>query len=174
MTTESLITRTPENTSFLQTTKYTFFIPELSFAKYFCQSVSLPGVATSAVKVETPFTATFRHGDKLVFEPFAIRVLIDEDLRVWEETLNWLTSLTKPTEFAQYNKRNSVLKELYYDGVLTINTNSNQPNIRVKFKNVHPVSLSGINFDNKNTADQVATCDISFRYDYFEIDRLTS
>lgn len=174
MTTESLLTRIPDNTSFLQTTKYTFFIPDLPFAKYFCQRVSLPGVNTSAVKVETPFVATFRHGDKLAFDPFSVTILIDEDLRVWEETLNWLRSLTKPTDFAQYGKRDqSTLKELYHDGVLTINTNSNMPNIRIKFRNVHPVALSGIVFDNKNDATVIPTCDISFRYDYFEIDRLT-
>lgn len=172
MTTESLLTRIPDNTSFLQTTKYTFFIPELPFAKYFCQSVNLPGVSTSPVSVETPFVNTFRHGDKLVFEPLAMTILIDEDLRVWEESLNWLRSLTKPTDFREYSRRGSALKELYYDAVLTINTNSNMPNIRVKFKHVHPISLSGIKFSVADTAAITPTADIAFRYDSFEFDRL--
>lgn len=172
MTAESLITRIPSNTSFLQTTKYTFFIPELPFARYFCQSITLPGVATSPVPVETPFVKTYRHGDKLVFDPLAMTVLIDEDLRVWEETLNWLRALTKPSEFREYSRRGSVLKELYYDGILTINTNSNMPNIRVKFKHVHPVSVSGIRFSVTDSAETTPTAEIAFRYDSFELDRL--
>lgn len=172
MTNSSLLTKIPENTSILQPTKFTFVIPELPFARYFCQTVSLPGVSTSAVTIETPFSATYRHGDKLVFESFSINAIVDEDLRVWEETYNWLVSMTKPTNFREYKKRAGIPADIYYDGLLTINTNANNPNIRVKFKNVHPTSLGSIQFNTADNAETIPTADISFRYDYFEIERV--
>jgi hypothetical protein len=173
MTTQSNLTSTPDNTSILQPTKYTFIIPDLPFARYFCQTVSLPGVSTSAVTVPTPFSETYRHGDKLIYENFSINAIIDEDIRVWEETYNWLVSMTFPERFSQYRKRNFNQKsDIYYDGVLTINTNSNLPNIRVKFFNCHPTNLGSIQFSTSENAQTIPTADITFRYDRFVIERI--
>lgn len=172
MTQESTLTRIPENTSFLQTTKYTFVIPELPFARYFCQTVTLPGVSTSPVEQPNLYAAIYRHGDTLRYEEFSLICLIDEDLQIWEETYNWLVSLTSPQRFTQYGKRKGRPFEKYYDGVLTINTNANIPNMRIKFTNVHPIALGGITFNTADSAENTPTCDIAFRYDWLEIERL--
>lgn len=172
MSNESLISKVPENVNILQPTKYTFIIPDLPFAKYFCQTVNLPGVSTSPVTIPTPFTDTYRHGDTLAFESFSINAIVDEDLRVWEETYKWLVSLTKPTKFEEYRNRKNTSNRIYYDGFLTINTNANNPNLRIKFKDVHPVSLGGIQFSTTENAETIPTADVTFRYDYFEIERL--
>lgn len=172
MTTQSLLTRIPENTSFIQSAKFTFVFPKLPFLRYYCQAVQLPGVSTSAVQISNPFADTYRNGDKLVYEPFTITCLLDEDIRVWEETYDWLTAMTKPQNFEQYGRFFEGRKLPYYDGVLTINTNSNINNIRILFKECHPVSLSNIPFDTRVNADRTYTVDIGFRYDYFTIERL--
>lgn len=173
MSLESTLTKLPENSNLLQAVRYTFIIPELPFAKYFCQKVDVPGVSTNAVNVPTPFSATKRHGDTLLWSDFTLTALVDEDLRVWEETLDWLVSLTKPTKFSQYHKRKGKEYELYYDGILTLNTNSNIPNLRIKFHDCHPVAIGGLNFDTTVTAEQTITTDITFAYDFYEIERLT-
>lgn len=172
MTTQSLLARIPENTSFLQGNKFTFEIPTLPFLKYFGQSINLPEVSTSAVSIESPFSSMYRHGDKLVYGPLNITAIIDEDLRVWEETYHWLQALTFPTEFRQYWRNSNGMYTAYHDAILTINSNSNNPNIRVKFVNVHPVSISGINFTSTTTAMETITCDFSFRYDGYDFTRL--
>jgi hypothetical protein len=172
MTNKSLLTQIPENTSILQTTKFTFVFPNLPFARYFCQSVSIPGVSTTEVTVNSPFANTYRHGDKLRYDIFSINAIVDEDLRVWEETYSWLKALTKPTNFGEYGKTIDPSKLLYYDAILTINTNANNPNIRVKFFNCHPTSLGSIRFSVSENAETIPTADINFRYDYFEFERL--
>jgi hypothetical protein len=172
MTTQSLLARIPENTSFLQGNKFTFEFPTLPFLRYFCQTGNLPGVQTNAVTVETPFSATYRHGDKLIYDTLEIIAIVDEDLKIWEESYGWLKALTFPNEFREYWKNTNGKYTAYHDGILTINTNANEPNIRIKFLNCHPVSISGINFDTKLTADATITCTISFRYDTFSIDRI--
>jgi hypothetical protein len=172
MTDASLLTQLPDNTSILQSTKFTFLFPNLPFARYFCQTVSLPGVGTSEVPVSSPFANMYRHGDKLVYDAFEINAIIDEDMRVWEETYNWLRALTKPTKFTEYGKYKNSRGELYHDAILTINTNANRPNIRIKFHNCHPTTLGSIQFNTADNADTIPTADITFRYDYFEIDRI--
>jgi hypothetical protein len=173
MTTESLLTRIPENSSFLQATKFTFVFPTLPYLRYFCQTVSIPSVSTSAIEVPTPFSNTYRHGTTLRYEDFSVNCIVDEDLRVWEETYNWLKGLTRPTNFGEYitNRDRGDLKNLYHDGFLTVNTNANIPNIRFKFKDCHPVSLGAIQFNTTDNAENTITVDITFRYDHFTLDR---
>jgi len=172
MTTESFLTTIPQNTSFLQSTKYTFVIPTLPFARYFCQSINLPGVTSNEIEVATPYSSTYRHPTKMAFEPFSISFLIDEDIKVWEETYKWIVSLTRPESNKQYVKYRDKEASPYHDGVLTLNTNANIPNIRIKFKNVFPVSLGGIQFGTTVSADNTLTADVTFRYDTFEFQRL--
>jgi len=171
MTTQSLLNRIPDNSSFLQPTKFTFIIPNLPFARYFCQTVEMPGISTSEVLVPTPMSETYRHGDKLIYEPFTITFLMDEDMRTWEETHNWLVSLTAPVSFDQYASRRLGTPDKYYDGILTINTNANLPNFRIKFKNVHPIQLGAVSFNTADSPDVTPTSDLTFRFDTFEFDR---
>lgn len=174
MTTESLVSRVPENANLLQKTKFHFIMPNLPFAKYFCQSAIIPGVSTSPVKVENPFSATWRHGDKMVFEPITITFLVDEDLRVWEETYNWFVGLTFPENFDQYKRfgKPNPSQDIYYDGILTVNTNANLPNLRINFLNCHPISLSGLEFSSSGSAEETITATLSLRYDYYKITRI--
>ena len=172
MTTSSILTRIPENASFLQLTKFSFVIPTLPFLRYFVQEASIPALSTSPVKVENPFSATWRHGDKLVYDALTITTLVDEDIRVYEETYNWLVALTFPEKFPQYIRSKDSTKSPYHDGFLTINNNANLPNIRIKYTDMHPVSISAINFDTKINANEIPTIDLVFRYDRIEIERL--
>ena len=173
MAIESFASNTPQNSSLLQTARFTFIIPDKPYLKYFCQTVSIPSVSTTEVTVATPFSNTYRHGDKLSFEALTITCLVDEDLRIWEETYNWLKGLTRPSSSEEYLRKSLTDKTpLYFDGYLTVNTNANNPNIRFKFHNCHPISLGGIDFDTKTDADNIPTCNIQFRYDIFEVERL--
>jgi hypothetical protein len=173
MAIESFASNTPQNSSILQLTRFTFIIPDKPYLKYFCQTVGIPSVSTNAVAVPTPLTNTYRHGDKMEFEPLTITAIVDEDMRIWEETYNWMKGLTRPSDSNEYLRKGLNDKTpLYFDGFLTVNTNANNPNIRFKFHNCHPVSLGGINFDTKTDADNIPTCDITFRYDIFEVERI--
>jgi len=172
MALESFASNTPQNSSILQLTRFTFIIPDKPYLKYFCQTVSIPSVSTTEVTVPTPFSNMCLHGDKLAFEALSITAIVDEDMRIWEETYNWLKGLTRPSSSEEYLRKDLQDKTpLYYDGYLTVNTNSNNPNIRFKFYNCHPVSLGGVDFDTKTDADNIPTCTIQFRYDIFEVER---
>lgn len=174
MAKDNILTHTPENTSILQLTKFTFIIPDKPFLKYFCQTVSIPGVSTSEIAVPNQHSQIYVHGEKMFYEPLVITAIMDEDLRVYEETHKWLASLTRPQSAAQYPRK--YIKDptpLYFDGILDVNTNANNLNVRFKFFNCHPTAIGAVNFDTKVDADTIPTADFTFRYDYFLIDRPT-
>jgi hypothetical protein len=169
MSNKSVLTNIPKNTNLLSPNKFIFTIPNLTNTMYFCQSVSLPGVSTSEVPVDTPFSTTYRHGDKLQFDPLVITFLVDEDLRNWEEIHNWLTGLTFPEKHEQYKQQ--AKKGLYFDASLQINKNSNEENIRIKYFHCHPVSLGPIQFDYTNDPSVALICDLTLRYDRYILER---
>ena len=169
MTTNSVLTQIPDNINLLQPTKFIFTVPNLPFLNYYCQSVVFPGFSTSEVPVPTPFSATYRHGDTMQFDPLSLTFLIDEDMRVVEETFQWLSVLTNPTQFKEYAPK---FKEKYYDGVLIMNKNSNTTNFRVKFYNCHPVSFGSFQLSTTDTPSSTMIADLTFRYDYFKFERI--
>ena len=170
--TQTVLTQIPENTSFLQPHKFTLEFPTLPFMRYFSQSVNLPGIATSAVVVPSPFADMKRHGDKLRFDDLVITAIVDEEMRVWEETKNWLYSLTKPDNFSEYARYQNKEGRLYHDAILTINTNANLPAIRFKFTNCHPTSISGLSFTVTEGSETQLHADFVFSYDQYYIQRL--
>lgn len=169
MTTNSKLI--PQNTNLLQTNKFTFIIPNMPYVSYQCQSVSFPGVATSEVPVETPFSVTYRHGDKLQFDPLVLTFMIDEDMKNWEQAFNWIKGLTFPNSGSEYTKQKK--EGLYHDGTLTINKNSNVGNMRFLFTACHPVSLGPINFSTSDDANMIPVADLTLRYDTFRIERIS-
>ena len=171
MSTRTVLNSIPANTSFLESTKFIFTIPNLPFMRYFCQSIMLPGVSTSEAMQPTPFSEAWRHGDKMLYEPFTITVLIDEDVKVWEESYNWLRALTFPHEFPEYANRYLTGGQKYYDGILQFNTNSNLDNLRIKFHNIHPIQIGAIQMNTADTPDVTPTSDMTFRYDTFHFER---
>jgi hypothetical protein len=172
MTVETALHQTPENTSLLQTTKFSFIFPDLPFLLYFCQSVKIPAVRAKEIPVETPHLTTYRHAERLTFETLTVTALIDEDLRVYEETFNWLVALTRPSSHTQYPRFKDKKAPLYFDGYITINTNANIPNLRFKFKDCHPIAIGNVSFDSTDNAGTIMTADFEFRYDDFTIERI--
>lgn len=172
MTTKSPLTEVPVNTSLLQSTKFQFSFPTLPFLRYFCQGAAIPGISTTAPVQNVPFAAVYRHGDTLQFDPLTITAIVDEDMRVWEETHNWLVALTKPQNFRQYIRSINGNETPYHDGILTMLTNANVPSLRFKFTFCHPLSISAIQVNAADSADVILTVDIVFRYDQIELERL--
>lgn len=175
MSKQNVLTTIPQNKSFLQPTKYTFEPTTLPFLRYFVQSVTLPAVETTApIQPNMGFADIKRHGDKLRFDNLIITAIIDEDMRVWEETFDWLCALTSPDRFEQYVRFYEQKRDPYHDSVLTVHTNSHIPNIRFLFTNCHPISLGAVHFSETENADTILVADIAFAYDQYYIKRIKS
>lgn len=170
MTIDSTITQLQFNDNFLQETKFSVTITNLPFATYFCQELKIPGVSTSEIPIENPFSRVYRAGDHLEYDYFTMSFLVDEDLVTWEETYNWLKGITFPHDFEEYRKQKAA--GIYHDAIVTLHTNTNLDNVRFKFTNCAPVALSEMRLTYAGDAKQRIICELTLRYDTFIFERL--
>ena len=160
------LNRNPQNTNFLQPTKFLLTFNRVGALQYFCQSVNLPGISLDETTRNTPFVNLYSPGTKLTYNPLNVTFIVDEDLVTWQNLQAWLNQIANPKGF---NGRNTVPKDNFSDATLTILTNLNNSNLRIQYYNVFPTSISDIDFDSKQSADDIITASASFRYDYYEI-----
>ena len=171
----TVITRTPQNTNYLQPTKYLLTFSRIPNVQYFCQSVNLPGVSVGQAPINFPSIQVNAPGNQLSFNNFNVSFTVDENVQTWQEMYNWFRSFASPSGTEERNRLTAiqnagkpVAKPWYSDAVLTVLNNLNNPIIRVQFTNMFPVSLSDIQFDTKMSADDIITADAMFVYDQFK------
>lgn len=179
----TILTRNPINTSLLQSTKFRLTFERLPTMTFFCQTANFPGLSLTEIPRSTPFVDLYVPGEKLIYDTLNITFLVDEDMRSWIEVHNWMRALTFPTEFEEYVNLNKQSvgsniraqfqdKPQYSDAALTFYTNQNNANIRIKFIDVFPTSLSTIIVSTGDTAENIITADATFRFSYYNFDKL--
>ena len=157
-----LITK-PKNTNLLQPTKYSVSFPEISDTIYFCQKVNLPGVQVSELPHVTPNLDLFVPGTKITNGSFDIEFLVNEDLTSWLYIHNWIKGITTDMNYRSYPK---------VQAILTIYSNQNNPKFRIKYNDIFPLNLGDIEFDTTLSAEDHLISRASFRFNYFDIERL--
>jgi hypothetical protein len=170
------ISRTPQNTNFLQPTKFTFQLDRIGTGQYFCQSVNVPGVSLGQAPINFPGIDVFAPGNKISYSQLTIRFLVDEKLQSWIDLHNWFRSIAAPTGTDERNRLSAIQNQSktkstpYSDGTLTVLSALNNPLIRVKFYNLFPVNLADIQFDTSLSADDTVTAEATFQFDYFDFE----
>jgi hypothetical protein len=168
------LTRNPQNTDYLQPTKYLLTFDRINTITYFGQTVNIPGVSIGQATFNTPLLDVYAPGNKITYNQFNIDFLVDEKLVGWQELYAWFRSIASPVSFDERNNLSqqqaqyaSIKQASYSDATLTILSALNNPILRVKFVNMFPIALSDINFDTKSSADDMITSTATFVYDYF-------
>lgn len=178
----SALTRNPSNIDLLQSTKFRVTFDRLPGATYFCQSANLPGVSLTEVQRTTPFVELYSPGEKIIYDTFNITFLVDEDMYAWTQIHDWIRGLTFPTGFEEYanllrsgervnTKPIAGSKPQIGNAILSIYTNKNNPNFRVKLIDIFPTTLSTIVFNTQDTAENIITADATFRFSYYNYER---
>lgn len=155
-----------QNKNLLQPTKYSLVFPEISDTIYFCQKANLPGVQLDQVSHQTPQLDLYVSGTKLSYNTFDITFLVNEDLTAWTSIYNWMKELANVDQ--SYKRRQAAFKQ----AILTIYSNQNNPKMRVTYSNIFPLSVSDLEFDTTLSAEDHIVATATFRYDYFEIEKL--
>ena len=171
--------RYPENKSLLQSNRFLLSFGRLPYLTFNCQLANLPGIGAGEAIRETPFVTLWHPGDKLQYEPLVVNFMVDEDFWSWQAIHDWMRGFTFPTTFDEYKNlslqvRHKILdsRPQYSDASLTLLTGHQNNNIRVKFYDVFPTSLSSLQFNVQDTAQLTLIADASFRYSYYDISRL--
>ena len=173
--------RNPSNPNFLQPNKFQLNFARSPNVQYFCQSLSVPGISLSEVPQTTPFVDIYVPGEKAIYDLLNITFLVDEELKSWIEIHDWIRAMTFPKEYEEYQKLGKLNKYTtqiqtktppYSDATVTLLSSSNTPYYKFKFYGVFPTTLSTFIMSATDSPDTVVTADATFRYMYYDIEKL--
>ena len=169
------LNRTPQNTNYLQPTKYLLTFDRIGAVQYFCQEINIPGVNLGQTSSPTPLYDLPIVGNKVNYNSLDIGFTVDEAMVSWKNLHDWFRAIASPKSFADRNTLTTIQNAYksssltsYSDATLTILSALNNPIVRIQFYNVFPISLSDIKFDTKESADEIITGQASFAFEYFD------
>jgi hypothetical protein len=173
----------PETEDLLQSTKFRLTFSRLPGITFFCQTANLPGISLTEGIRNTPFVDVYYPGEKAIYDTFNVTFLVDEQLSSWIQLHDWIRGLTFPTDFKEYKDLKTKFlaqqsfadpkaRFQYSDATLNIYTNKNNPNIRINFSEIFPVSLGALIFSTSDTAENIVISDATFRFAYYNIQKV--
>ena len=170
-----------KNSNYLSPVGFKFVITKAPKADFFSNSASIPGINLGFALQPNYLRDIPVAGDKLTFEDFTLSFFVDENLENYMEVQNWLRGLGYPDsveEFIDLKKDDTytpdpsaknALNE-YSDATLIVYNSSFNEIVKVKFRDVFPVSLSTINFDASVGDIDYVTADATFKYSIYDIE----
>lgn len=192
MTTSGL-QRQPTQLDYASPTQFKFGILKLPKVEYFCTAVNIPGVSLSSETFATRFKPIPIPGAELTYEQLQMTFIVDENLENYQEIHGWLRGLGFPEDNKEHqnllvsgNDRfpgstSNVLGEagrtkyappktggLFSDATLNVLSNKNNSVIEVRFRDVFPISLSGLSYNQQATDVDYLTATVTFDYKIYD------
>ena len=183
MATLRTLQRQPDKLDYASPTQFRWQINQLPLVEFFNVSANLPGLSMSpTIQVTNLGRDIPIHGDKIDFEELSINFVVDEYLENYITQHNWLLAIGFPesrSQFKNWKTESSTAhasatsaQALYSDAVLTILSNKNNPIVQVMFKDVFPLTLSGIDYTQEATDVEYIQATATFGYQLYEIETL--
>ena len=170
------LTRTPQNTNYLQPTKFLMVFDRIPNTQYFCQAVNIPGMQVGSAPLSFPGLDVNAPDTKIQYNQLSMTFTLDEAIKSWQDIYLWFRSIASPTGTDERNRLAALQSfrgtgpKVYSDATLTVLSALNNPLFRIRYYNCFPISLSDVQFDTKMSADDILTGDATFLFDYFDFE----
>jgi len=200
MTTTNSYNRQPTKLDYASPTQFKFGIIKLPKVEYFCTAANIPGITLGTSNLTTPFKDVPMPGDKLDYDTLNISFLVDENLENYREIHGWMTGLGFPKDYSQYRTLQSAGTDryptttnetysseigvtskntpddggLYSDATLFVLTSKNNSNIEIRFRDIYPISLSGLDYNQQATDVDYLTASVTFQYKIYEFANISA
>ena len=167
----------PESKNFLSPLGFKFVLSRTPNTNYFIQSIAIPTLSLGQFDIEDPFVKLPTPGIKLNFDPLVLTFMVDENMDNYTEIFNWLNGLGFPESFDQYtnlirsNQGLTPSTDTFSDGSLVILSSKHNPNVKITFQDMFPISLSELAFDATMTDVEYLKATVTFRYRLYTIER---
>ena len=194
MTITKALDRQPTKLDYASPTQFKFTITKLPKVEYFCTAANIPGISIPSPTQPTPLADIPLPGDTISFDDLSVTFMVDENLENYREIHGWMYGIGYPaarTQFADLVGANKDrfptqgkdsqptdagkvkygaqgLGPIFSDATLSVLSSKNRPNIEVRFSDVFPVTLSGLNFDQQTDDVNYLTATVSFSYKIYE------
>ena len=194
MTTTNSFSRQPTKLDYASPTQFKFSIIKLPKVEYFCTAVNIPGITLGGTMSQpTPLKDIPVPGDKLTYEPLQMTFLVDENLENFQEIHGWLVGLGFPRDYSEFEnlvssgndrfpaKTTQTSNEIgkvkygaantggtYSDATLTVLSSKNNSQVEIRFRNVFPTGLTGLQYNQQAADVDYLTATVSFSYEIYD------
>ena len=192
------IERQPTKLDYASPTQFKFGIHQLPKVEFFTTTATVPAIALSDVVIPTPFKSIPMQGDQLTFDNLTINFIVDEFLENYLSLHEWMTAIGFPKTRKQFSdfktntsntpaavrsgaststdigdvQKPSPNNALFSDATLTILSNKNNPIVNVLFRDLYPVAMSALEYDQAATDVEYLSASVDFAYQIYEIEAI--
>ena len=194
----SVLQSLPSNISYLSPIGFRFQLSNFPEVNYFCQSANIPGISLGSATQTNPLYDIPLPGDKVTYAALDMSFLVDENLNNYKEIHDWILGLGFPSNNQQFQDLQSAgsdrfpgssrstaatgtstpqpLNEggIYSDAILTVLNSKNIAKTEIRFQNVYPTSLGGLNYDVRQTDVDYLNASVSFNYMNYDIVQIST
>ena len=189
----------PDKLDYASPTQFRFGIHQLPKVEFFAISATIPAIALSDVVIPTPFKSIPMMGDQLTFDNLTVSFIVDEFLENYLSIHEWMTAIGFPKNRKQFSdfktnisntpstarsaaststdigdvKAASPNNALFSDATLTILSNKNNPIVNVFFRDLYPVAMTALDYNQQATDVEYITASIDFAYQIYEIEAIS-
>ena len=186
----------PDKLDYASPTQFRFGIHQLPKVEFFSTAATIPAIALSDILVPTPFKSIPMMGDQLTYDNLSVSFIVDEFLENYLSIHEWMTAIGFPknrTQFSEFKsntsntpsanavKSNDIgdvqkptsTNALFSDATLTILSNKNNPIVNVFFRDLYPVAMTGLSYNQAATDVEYLTAEITFAYQLYEIETIS-
>ena len=189
----------PDKLDYASPTQFRFGIHQLPKVEFFAVAATIPSIALSDVVIPTPFKSIPMMGDQLTFDNLSVSFIVDEYLENYLSIHEWLTAIGFPKNRKQFSefktnisntpigarssaststdigdvKAASPNNALFSDATLTILSNKNNPIVNVFFRDLYPVAMTALDYNQAATDVEYLTASIDFAYQIYEIEAIS-
>ncbi len=180
------VNQQPSDLDYLKPNGFKFQIHNLPNVSYFCQAANIPAIQMGSPTVATPLSDIPYPGDKLSYGDLVIRFLVQENMSNYLELYNWLIGLGFPESRDQYKNWNESQRYRFpaisdkrlgalgnfSDADFFILDSDNNPNVKITYYDVFPVSLEGLDFDISSGRADFLVGIAAFKYRHYTVEAL--
>jgi len=167
------------NENLLSSSGFKLVIPGFDSIGFQCTSANIPGISMGGPNQATPYNDFQLTGNKLVYENFIVKFLIDENCTNYSLIHNWMVGITYPQKASQWSNFVDQMKnkdfqvndkfldqtDLY---LYILNSNFNT-SFKVHFVDAFPVELTPMEYSTDVRDIQYLSAEVTFKYTYFKL-----
>ena len=172
-----------ENRNYLQPTGFYFTVIRAPLVGFFGYQINVPGLDLGVVIQNNYLSQIPRPGENITFGDLTLTFLVDEDMKNYMEIQNWMRGIGFPESLQQiydwqsedkqqnypHSYRDESKLNVFSDGTLAIYNSTDNPNMKVVFKDLFPSSLSPLQFDAQVGDIQYLSATVNFKYTVYNI-----
>jgi len=195
MATNRSLQRQPDKLDYASPTQFRFGIHQLPKVEFFTVTANIPEISLGIANYATPFKDIPMMGDKVEYGQLNIGFIVDEYLENYLSLHEWMTGIGFPKDRKQFSEFRTetasmpgspskpskvdlkpgsagAVLPMFSDATLSILSNKNNPIVEVTYRDIFPVSLSALDYNQEATDVEYLRATAEFAYQLYEIKSL--